>query len=61
MVSETRNSIVPHLTLFPSGKDGAWLVTVGDYDPNDPSAVCTQRRFDTKADAEAFIRLAEKW
>jgi hypothetical protein len=54
--------IIPHLTLIgPWARDGSWTVTLGDYDPKNPSDVCSQRRFDTKADAEAFIRLAEKW
>jgi hypothetical protein len=49
--------VIPHLTLIgPWDGDDTWTVTLGDYDPTNHYDVCTQRRFNTKEEAEAFIR-----
>jgi hypothetical protein len=51
-----QRKIIPALTLIgPWEGDDTWTVTLGDYDPNNYYDVCSQLRFDTKEQAEAFI------
>jgi hypothetical protein len=53
----SNKQFIPALTLLtPQEGDDPWLVTLNDYDPNDPQDISTAQRFDTKEEAEAFIR-----
>lgn len=51
--------IIPDLTLIGPWDGDTWTVAIGDYNSDNPYDICTQLRFDTKEEAEAYIAEAK--